>query len=82
MGGRIERRIELGDEGEAEGFDGDTGMNEEHEGSNITKGNQLFIKKYTIVFLLRFPFYRCKERKLWRGEASRRVSYVCMVDLD
>ena len=27
MGGRIERRIELDDEGETEGLDGDTGTN-------------------------------------------------------
>ena len=52
MGGRIERRIELGDEGEAEGFDGDMCTNDEHKGSNVTKGNQLFIQNITCVFLL------------------------------
>ena len=43
-------RIELGEEEEAESFDGDTGMSDEHKGVIVTKGNQIFIQN-----ILRFP---------------------------
>ena len=41
-----------GEEEEAEGFDGDTGTSDEHEGEIVTKGNQIFIQN-----LLHFSLY-------------------------
>ena len=44
MEGEKRWRIELGEEEEAEGFDGDTRMSDEHKGVIVTKGNQIFIQ--------------------------------------
>ena len=43
MEGEKRGRIELGEEEEAEGVDGDTGTSDEHKGVIVTKGNQIFI---------------------------------------
>ena len=72
-GGRIERRIELGDEGEEEGFDGDTGTNDEHKGVIVTKGNQIFIQNILILSLTDFCFIEIQKEKLRRSVASRRL---------
>ena len=71
MGGRIERRIELGEEGEAKDSDGDTGTNDEHKGLNVTKGNQLFIQNILHFLYNLFSFIeKRKIGKLRRRDAS------------
>ena len=56
MEGEQRGRIELGEEGEAEGDDGNTGMSDEHEGKIVTKGNQTFIQNILILSLTDFCF--------------------------
>ena len=46
MEGEKRGRMELGEEGEVEGFDGNTGTSDEHEGEIVTKGNQVSFKVY------------------------------------
>ena len=48
----------------------------EHKGGKSNQVVTKFYQKHHSVFLLRFPFYRSKERKLRRGEASHHGGYV------
>ena len=66
-------RIELGEEEEAEGFDGDTGTSDEHEGEIVTKGNQIFIQNILIFSLTDFHFIELQKEKLRRSVGSCRL---------
>ena len=66
-------RIELGEEEEVEGFDGDTGTNDEHKGVIVTKGNQIFIQKYILPFVYKLLFYREKEEEVTTRHRLRKL---------
>ena len=78
MEGEKRARIELGGEGEAEGFDGDMGTSDEHKGVIVAKGNQIFIQNITSFLLLHWRIYTvgkieggdermCREREVTNG---------------
>ena len=62
-------RIELGEEEEAEGFDGDMGTSDEQQGEIATKGNQIFIQNILILSLIDFCFIELQKEKLHQSVA-------------
>ena len=73
--GENKKRVELGKEEDAEGFDGDTGTSDEHEGEIVTKGNQIFIQNILHLFSYRFRYIKLEKSDYGRRRSIPTFAY-------